>query len=244
MMAGLTPRLLWCAPAIFVIGVTALAASWTFFYIYHPAGFVDTLPSISETISTEPGSIVFQSLMCVVTPCIVVTWLLNFSASKANLATLAASGGNTTIGSALNVAACALGILAGLQLAGLAAVRLHDGHLAHHWHIWLSEGFYSTQVIAFLIDALCAIVRREGKTGVAQTRSLRARLAVGLAAIGMALVFLYLYIFRNIVADPWLSQAIYVTCEYMLATLCFAYPMAAYPELRAYYGGVREEAPA
>ncbi len=29
----------------------------------------------------------------------------------------------------------------------------------------------------------------------------------------------------------------------MLATLCFAYPMAAYPELRAFYlGAVREEA--
>ena len=156
-MTGLAPRLLWCAPAIFVIGVTALAASWTLFYIYHPDGFVGTLPSISETISTEPGSIVFQSLMCVVTPCIVVTWLLNFFASNANLATLAADGGNPTIGSALNAASCALGIVAGLLLAGLAAIRLHDGHLAHHWHIWLSEGFYSTQVISFLIDASCAI---------------------------------------------------------------------------------------
>ncbi len=243
-MTGLAPRLLWCAPAIFVIGVTALAASWTLFYIYHPDGFVGTLPSISETISTEPGSIVFQSLMCVVTPCIVVTWLLNFFASNANLATLAADGGNPTIGSALNAASCALGIVAGLLLAGLAAIRLHDGHLAHHWHIWLSEGFYSTQVISFLIDASCAIVRHDGNSGAAQTRSLRARLAVGLTAVGMALVFLYLYIFRNIVADPWLSQAIYVTCEYMLATLCFAYPMAAYPELRAHYGSVREEMPA
>lgn len=205
-MAGRGSRFLWCVPAVFIIGVTALAASWTAFYIYHPAGFIGTLPSISETISTEPGSIVFQTLMCVVTPCIVATWLLNFSATRANLAMLAASGRKIGTASVLNILSCGVGILAGLLLAGLSAIRLHDGHLAHHWHIWLSEGFYSTQVTAFLIDASCAIVRRGEKSSTAQTRSLRARITIGLSAIAMSLVFLRLYISREIVSDPWISR--------------------------------------
>ena len=59
------------------------------------------------------------------------------------------------------------------------------------------------------------------------------------------MLFLYLYLSRKDFSDVWLAQAVYVTSEYMLATLCFAYPMAAYPELRAFYlGGVREEATA
>jgi hypothetical protein len=244
-MSGIGARLMWCAPAVFVIGVVALTSSWTLFYIYHPDGFVGTLPSISETISTAPGSIAFQSLMCVVTPCIVVTWLLNFFATRSSLAMLAASGRPVAIASLLNIAACAVGILAGILLAALAAIRLHDGDVAHEWHIWLSEGFYSTQVVSFLIDASCAVARRGENSTPAQSRSLRARLLVGFSAITMALVFLYLYVSREIVpGDPLLSQGIYVACEYMLATLCFAYPMAAYPELRAYYGSVREEAPA
>ncbi len=113
--------------------------------------------------------------------------------------------------------------------------------MAHHWHIWLSEGFYSTQVIAFLIDSWCATVRRTDQSSPAQTRALRARWTIGLSAIGMSLVFLRLYVSREVVSDPWISQAIYVSCEYLLATLCFAYPMAQYTEVRAYYGGFREE---
>ena len=243
-MQGRGSRFLWCLPAVFVLGVTALATSWTAFYIYHPSGFVGTLPSISETISTAPGSIVFQFLMCVIAPCIVVTWLLNFAATKASIEMLAASGRSTTLATALNYASCFVGILAGGFLAGLTAIRLHDGSLAHNWHIWLSEGFYSTQVIAFLIDSWCATARRSAQSSAAQTRALRARWTIGLSAIAMSLVFLRLYISREIVADPWMSQAIYVSCEYLLATLCFAYPMAQYTEVRAYYGGFREEVPA
>jgi hypothetical protein len=244
-MTGLSPRLLWCVPAVFVIGVTALAVSWGLFYVYHPDGFIGTLPSISETISKTPGSIVFQLLMCVVTPCIVVSWLLNFNATKGHLASLAARDENVRMARGLNIAACTVGILAGVLLASLSAVKLHSGHVSHVWHIWLSEGFYSTQVTAFLIDGACAVLRRKGQTNSAQARSLRARLAVGIAAVVAALVFLYLYVSRHDFADAWLAQAIYVTCEYTLATVCFAYPMAAYPELRAFYlDPVREEAPA
>ncbi|HEY4125847.1 MAG TPA: hypothetical protein VGM36_14600 [Rhizomicrobium sp.] len=241
-MTGPGSRFLWCLPAVFVLGVMALAISWTAFYIYHPAGFVGTLPSISETISTAPGSIVFQSLMLVIAPCIVGTWLLNFNATKANIEMLAASGRRVALASALNCASRFVGILAGAFLAGLTAIRLHDGSTAHHWHIWLSEGFYSTQVIAFLIDSWCATARRSDQSSAAQTRALYARWTIGLSAIAMSLFFLRLYISRQIFADPWLSQAIYVSCEYLLATLCFAYPMAQYTEVRAYYGGVREEA--
>lgn len=245
MTTGPSPRLLWCVPAVFVIGVTALAVSWGLFYVYHPDGFVDTLPSISETISKTPGSTAFQLLMCIVTPCIVVSWLLNFNATRAHLATIAARGENIRAASRFNLAACSIGILAGLLLASLSVVKLHAGHLSHTWHIWLSEGFYSSQVTAFLLDGICAVLRRKGQTNNAQARSLRARLGVGIGAMVTALVFLYLYVARHDFADAWLAQAVYVTCEYLLATTCFAYPMAAYPELRAHYmGRVTEEAPA
>jgi len=242
-MSGLAPRFLWCLPAVFVIGVTALALSLGLFYVYHPEGFVGTLPSISETISISPGSIAFQTLMCVVTPCIVVTWLLNYNATGAQLAQLAARGENVGLARALNLLSCIVGIVAGLQLAGLSALKLHSGHLSHEWHIWLSEGFYSSQVTAFLIDGVCAVVRRKGPANPGQARSLRARLGIGFAASAAALTFLYLYVSRKDFSDAMLVQAVYVTNEYLLATLCFAYPMAAYPELRAYYlGPVREEA--
>lgn len=244
-MTGLSARFLWCVPAVFVIGVTALAVSWGLFYVYHPDGFVGTLPSISETISKTPGSLVFQSLMCVVTPCIVVSWILNFNATRVHLNTMASRGENVRVARAFNLAACIVGIIAGVLLASLSAVKLHSGHVSHEWHIWLSEGFYSTQVTSFLIDGICAVLRRKGQTNAAQARSLRARLGVGVGAMVTALVFLYLYISRRDFADAWLAQAVYVTCEYLLATTCFAYPMAAYPELRAFYlGQVREEAPA
>ena len=96
-MTGLSARFLWCVPAVFVIGVTALAVSWGLFYVYHPDGFVGTLPSISETISKTPGSLVFQSLMCVVTPCIVASWILNFNATRAHLNTMASRGENVRV---------------------------------------------------------------------------------------------------------------------------------------------------
>ncbi|HVZ68335.1 MAG TPA: hypothetical protein VG891_02655 [Rhizomicrobium sp.] len=242
-MPGLAPRFLWCVPAVFVIGVTALAASWGLFYVYHPDGFVGTLPSISETISIAPGSIAFQVLMCVVTPCIVVSWLLNYNASRWQIAQLEARGDDVRPASALNLLSCTLGIAAGMQLAGLSALKLHSGDFSHEWHIWLSEGFYSSQVLSFLIDGVCAAVRSKGTVRPAQARSLRARIGLGIAAAVTALAFLYLYVSRQDFSDAWLAQALYVTSEYMLATLCFAYPMAAYPELRAFYlGAVREEA--
>lgn len=245
-MPGLAQRFLWCVPAVFVIGVSALAISWGLFYVYHPDGFVGTLPSISETISIAPGSIAFQVLMCVVTPCIVVSWILNYNATRAQIAQLAASGENVGLASGLNLLACIVGIAAGVQLAGLSALKLHSGTFAHNWHMWLSEGFYSSQVVSFLIDGVCAAARRKGsEANPAQARSLRARLSIGIAASAAALLFLYLYLSRKDFSDVWLVQAVYVTSEYMLATLCFAYPMAAYPELRAFYlGGVREEATA
>jgi hypothetical protein len=237
MMARLAPRLLWAGPAVFVMGVTALALSRVLFYIFHPSGFVGTLPSISETISVTPGSTAFQSLMCAIAPCIVIFWLTNFSQVRVQIGSLAASGRSTALATGLNIAACATGLLAGGMLAGLTAIKLHDGHIAHHWHILLSEGFYSSQVISFLFDAACAMARRDGSGNPAQARSLRLRLVIGPTATVTALMFLYLYVWREIVPDPLLSQAIYVACEYTLATLCFAYPVAAYPELRAFYGG-------
>jgi hypothetical protein len=236
-MSGIAPRFLWCAPAVFVIGVIALAASWGAFYVYHPDGFIGTLPSISETISISPGSIVFQSLMCLVTPCIVVTWLLNFNATRGHLAQLSAQGQDIRLASRLNLAACVVGIVAGILLASLSAIKLHSGHLSHEWHIWLSEGFYSTQVGSFLIDGMCAFVRRKGHTNPAQSRSLRARLIIGLASLTTALVFLFMYVARPDFSDAWAAQAFYVTCESARATLCCAYPRAAYPQWRAYFSG-------
>lgn len=242
-MPGQAPRFLWCVPAVFVLGVTALAVSWGLFYVYHPEGFVGTLPSISETISRTPGSTAFQILMCVVTPCIVVSWLLNFHANRMQIASLARRGADMRMARLFNRLSCIVGIAAGLQLAGLSALKLHAGPLSHSLHMLLSEGFYTSQVTAFAFDGICALLRRSPSMPSAQAKSLRARLVITVAAAAIAFVFLYLYLSRKDFSDALLAQAFYVASEYLLATLCFAYPVAAYPELRAFYlTGFREEA--
>jgi|GEM_PF-4038201 len=243
-MQGLGPRLLWCPPAVFVVGVAALIVSWSLFFAYYPQGFVGTLPTISETISRAPASYAFQLAMCVVTPSIVVTWLLTFNAARAHLAQIAAGGVDVTVMARLNLIASILGIVAGVFLAGLSAFQLHSGHISHRLHIWLSEGFYTTQILAYIFDTICAKMRNRHAPNPVLARSLRARAGVTLITSTLSLIFLYLYLERSIFPDPFIAQAFYVTCEYVLATLCFTYPLAAYPELRAYVGPVRSAVPA
>lgn len=243
-MQGLGPRLIWCAPAVFVAGIAALVASWSLFFAYYPEGFVGTLPTISETISRAPASYAFQLMMCVVTPSIVVTWLINFDATRTHLTALAGQGVPVLAMERLNLIACILGIVAGLFLAGLSAFQLHNGHMSHRLHIWLSEGFYATQILAFICDTLCARLRNSHSSSPVQARSLRARASVTLITGTLSLIFLFLYLERGLFADPYLAQALYVACEYVLAGLCFAYPLAAFAEMRSHVGSVRSAVPA
>lgn len=243
-MQGLGPRLVWCAPAVFVAGIAALIASWSLFLAYHPEGFIGTLPTISETISRAPASYAFQLMMCVVTPSIVVTWLINFDATRAHLTALGAQGVPVATMGWLNLIACILGIVAGLFLAGLSIFQLHNGPMSHRLHIWLSEGFYATQILAFIFDTVCARLRNKHSTSPVQARSLRARTGVTLTTSTLSLIFLFLYLERSIFADPYLAQAFYVACEYVLASLCFAYPLAAFAEMRHHVGPLRSAVPA
>ncbi len=242
-MNRLAPRLLWCVPTVFGLGVTALAVTWTLFYIYYPDGFIGTLPTISETIAYAPGSYAFQLCMAVVTPSIAVTWWLNYHTTKQQLWRDGVRPGYR-LGNAhrLNFAACIIGILAGALLAGLSIFRLHDGTLSHHLHIWLSAGFYVTQVLAFILDTICAWMRRT--VDETQMHSLRLRLWVSGITLGGSLLFLFLFFARHIFADAYMAQLVYVTCEYIISAVCFSYPMAAYPEIRAYLAVANAPIPA
>jgi hypothetical protein len=237
-LAHAAPYLIWCAPTAFVSGVTALIASWLLFYIYHPEGFVGTLPSISETISTSPADFVFQGLMCVVAPCIFLIWPLNFFATRGRHAAQIGRGRYVPLERGLNILTCFTGMMAGVFLGALSIIKLHDGDVAHDLHIEFSAAFYISQILTFIFDAASAAIQRyvlRGSDSRAQRLSLRWRMIIGGSAIADALLFFYLYLHRDVFSDAYFAQALYVFAEYALATLCFAYPLAVFPELREYY---------
>ena len=228
----------WCVPLIFVLGSSAVLLAWGVFAVYRPEAFIDSVPTISETASRWPSSLVFQILIFATVPCILVGWILNYWMNRHRLDAVAGTADGVAVLRAVNFAACALGIFAGLNLALLGVFKLHAGDWNHYLHLQLSKSFYGTQVVAFLLDGWCAIRLRRicsGLDGPAERLSQRSRAAVGICAAGSALFFLYLYVDRDAFDDRLLAQQVYVGTEYLLVILCLAYPVAPFPEARQHF---------
>ena len=230
--------LLWCAPAIFVIGAGTLVATRVLFAINYPERYNENVVSISETISRYPGSTVFQSASIAIAFCILVCWPLNFTMNRYRFGHLAHSGGSTWLLEGLNLASCVTGMAAGVFLVLLGLYRLHDGSANHALHIELSIFYYSSQVIAFLFDGACVVLQRKrltGLDGAAERRSFKSRGIIAGATTVTALWFLYMYLDRSGLFDLYIGQAIYVATEYTLVLLFLAYPMAPFIEARRHY---------
>ena len=231
-------RLAWSAPLIFVISTTGVLATRVIYSYYYPQKFLKTVPTISETSSHSPSADVFEWTMFASVLCIFVLWPLVFVMNRERLQQIGKDHVTWPL-HLLNGASTALGLVAGVFLAMLGVVRLHDGPLSHDVHIDLSIFYYSTQVIAFLIDGIIAMWMRRVHTGLSgpvERRALRARAAIGVCATVVALWFLYMYLHRGGIWDLRTGQTIYVATEYALVLLCMLYPLAIFLELRRHYG--------
>ena len=71
---------------------------------------------------------------------------------------------------------------------------------------------------------------------------MRSRAVIGVLTLVSALWFLYMYLDRDGFWSLYVGQQIYVATEYTLATLCLAYPVAPFPEVRRHFRLRIEEA--
>lgn len=230
--------LAWCAPAIFVVGASTLAATRVIFAVNYPERSGESVVSISETISRYPGATVFQAASIAIAFCILVCWPLNFTMNRYRFRNFARPGMAVWPLEILNLGACVIGLAAGVFLVLLGLYRLHDGSTNHAMHIELSILYYSSQVTAFLFDGACVVLQRRvliGLDGPAERRSFKSRGFIAGATAVTALWFLYMYLDRSGLFDLYVGQAIYVGTEYTLVLLCLAYPMAPFIEARRHY---------
>jgi hypothetical protein len=222
---------------VFLIGAPTLLVTRLVFQHHYPQEFVGTLPSISGTAALAPASSVFMWAILATVLCILVAWSLELAMVRHRLATLAPPDPRLGQARRLNVFACVTGMLAGVFLGLLAVVNLQTGN---RQHMIFSVLFFVCQSMAFLFDAWCAVLQRRlctGLDGPAERLSIIAKLTVAGITVVSALFFLFMFIAKdkNVFADRYTAQLIYVGAEYLLATLMFAYPAPAYFEVRRHY---------
>ena len=236
-------KLCYSVVLIFLIGAPSVFAVRYLYGLYHPNQFIGTVPSISGTTSESPTAEIFEWAMYPVAACIVTAWTLNLDMNLHRLATAGVQSGRIGL---LNTLSWACGLLGAVFLIVLAVVNLSDGHDVH---MWSSEAFYVAQVLSFLFDIQCAIALRRACPHVStpeDRNSLRGKILVGLLTLGFSLFFLLMFVIREHL-DPsiqYSAQCIYVTTEYIVVLLCFAYPLPAFPEIRSHYrrlAGARDE---
>jgi hypothetical protein len=237
-------RLTLCLPLIFVLGTSSLFVTRYIYWLYHPEEWVGTLPSISGTASEPPASTFFLAMMVAAALCIVISWSLALGMYLQRLRLVRQSDDRARL-AMLSVAACGTGMVAGLSLGALAIVSLRDGH---DFHIDASYAFFISQVLSFLLEGACAVaVRRAcpGLDGPVERRAVRVKLIAGLTILVCALFFLFMYHVRDYLAPASLypAQQIYVASEYVVALLCFAYPLTAFAEIRRHYRLASEAQP-
>jgi hypothetical protein len=225
-----------CVPLVFLIGAPTLLVTRMVFQHHYPHKFVGTLPSISGTAAAAPASSIFMWAILAVVLCILVSWSLELAMVRQRL-TLAAPHAQLAQARRLNVIACVTGMLAGVFLGLLAVVNLQTGN---RQHMLFSVLFFVCQAVAFLFDTWCATLQRRllsDLDGPAERLSIAGKLLVAGATVVSAFFFLFMFIAkdRNVFADRYTAQVVYVTAEYLLAMLLFAYPVPAYFEVRRHY---------
>lgn len=233
--------LTYALPLVFLIGVPSIFITRQIYYAHYPAQFVLDSPSISGTASDAPSSIFFEWTMYAVTLCIFISWSLNLFMNSARMARLSAEDRHVLL-PALSGFACFSGIVAGVFLATLGLFTLNNGYEVHMYSSWI---FYISQVLAILLDTilvfwlarLCA--EHQGPT---ERNGRRARLVLGLMILSASLFFLFMYEVRAYLPkeDKYPAQLVFVASEYLVAVLCFSYPLTIFAEMRRHY---REIAP-
>jgi hypothetical protein len=223
-------------PTIFCLGLFSLVATRALFLTYYPEEFVGTVPTISEVISAPPGSSLFVTLVFLITPSIVVAWSLAWLMYRRRLEGV--TGGAARGIGFWSSAAFSLGLVAALALLLLALYPLHAGAMSHFLHLQFSKLFYTAQVCACLCEIVAASRLRKLQPAHHDRREalfLRLRIAITATNVGGALLFLYLYVDREALGDRLLGQQIFVTTEYFLCALCFAYPACGFHETRRHF---------
>jgi hypothetical protein len=229
-------RLAWCLPLVFVIGAASLFITRYIYWLYHPEQWVGDAPSISGTASAPPASVFFMVAMLADAVCIVVCWTLTLTMYRQRLRLVPRSRGRARL-ALWSGAACLMGMLAGLSLAALGSVDLSDGH---DFHMLASYVFFISQVLAFLLEGSAAVALRRvcpGLDGPVERRAPRAKLSAGITTLVCALFFFFMYLVRDHLAPAVLypAQQVYVASEYVVALLCFAYPLTSFREIRHHF---------
>ena len=108
----------------------------------------------------------------------------------------------------------------------------------------LSALFYASQVTAFILDSTAATwlrrrARREGRLGAGMPGN--SRIWVCLAVVIAVAFFLFMFTTKDdgLFDNRMLVQQVYVTSEYLLATLCLGYAVAGYFDTKPCFDELR-----
>jgi len=228
-------------PLVFLIGVPTIFITRSIHYAHFPDDFVMDSPTISGSAAAPPASHFFEYAMFAVTFCIFMSWALNLMMNSDRLARLPREERPRTLTFVGRFAAFC-GVAAGFFLCLLGMYTLNNGHEVHMWSSW---AFYITQVLAILLDTIfvfwLARICSEHHTSV-EHFGRRCRVVLGVSILICSLIFLFMYQVRDFLseADRYPAQLFFVFSEYVVAILCFAYPLAGFAEMRRHY---REIAP-
>jgi phosphatidylglycerophosphate synthase len=200
-----------------LVGIPTILLTRLLAWIYHPALFERTVPTVSKTAAFAPGSFVFTAGMTLAAAAIVLAWPI---VHARNARAIAAGGARGLV--LLNRAALAAGMTAGFALAALAIVTLEVNDPAH---VGLSKLFFGAQVLALLFD---------GALSLRLDPAARARTRVCLAVAASALVFLVAFLVKDAdaLAQSRAVRWIYVGSESVLCILLLCYSLTYLGDFR------------
>ncbi len=214
------PVIIYAPYVVFFLGAGTVLLSRALAYFYQQQLFIDTSPSISKIASFMPGLLLFKVGISIVCVAIVISWLLCYQQLQQRLQQLPENAPSLDRESKALFIAILCGSIAGLFLLLLTHNTLEDND---PFHIFLSFGFFISQVLAFIIDVIILNqINRKLAQPLFNTQKIQ-RLTLFIFAV--ALFFLFLYFTKDHVSEDYrlLVRRIFVLCEYTIACCSFLY---------------------